>query len=56
MLVEKLNVDGAPVKGVAAACASQWLHQKHQEQVFVVVKKGGWVGGRAIGLRKRAEP
>lgn len=40
-----LTCDGAAVRGpVLAMCASQWLHQKHQEQVFVVLPHGPSVG------------
>lgn len=36
----ELTVDGHRVKLVKSLCTSQWLHQKHHEVVFGLVKHG----------------
>lgn len=39
--IAPLSHEGVMVKSsVLAMCCSQWLHQKHLEQVFVVLPRG----------------
>ena len=35
-----MSLDKHPVRRIAGFCASSWLHQKHSEQLFCVVKQG----------------
>jgi hypothetical protein len=50
-LIAPLMVETTPVRAVAGLCCSNWLHQKHMEQMFALVKHGALqvvIGGRGL--------